>query len=378
MQISGAKPNRKEFILNWSTDQKLDLMWERFVNDNAWFAEQVIIEEDGKTRTAYYPMREGVCNHTPKHKRKDCPDVKKTLFTKEFLLSHLQGKTTYAPYQVSDKNTVKWLCLDIDYGDETAEISIKLAREIYKMFGDQRSLIEFSGSKGHHVWVFFDEPIPAGYALSLGHALSQRIDLPVGAVIEIYPKQTSRRLLGNAVKLPLGIHKKTGNRCMFQQPTKQGLVQYEDQWKALAEVKPLSAKMVMERFAEFESEKPKESIDPEPAPACLIDIMQNGIRAGFKDEPTFKLANYFRAKGLPEDMALASLTEWNSRNKDPVDEDQLEQKVESAYSSDYSYLPCSSPLFDSTCVSTCPFFKHKVRLRWRHKDKSPIGVICKE
>lgn len=353
-------------------------MWKRFVNDKAWFAQQKMIDEGNKQTSVYFPVREGVCNHTPKHKRKDCPDVHKVEFNRSHLLEHLQGKATYAPYQVSSTSTVKWLCLDIDYGDKTDKLAIDLAREVYKMFGDKRSLIEYSGSKGHHVWVFFDEPIPAGYALSLGHALSQRIDIPAGGVVEIYPKQTSRRLLGNTVKLPLGIHQKTGKRCMFKEPTKSGLVQYEDQWKALKEVQPLSSKMVMERFAEFESEKPRASMNPEPAPACLIDIMENGVRSGFKDEPTFKIACYLRAKGLPENMALSSMQEWNNRNEDPLDEDQLETKVESAYSSDYSYLPCSSPLFDHACKSTCPFFTHKKRIRWRNKDKSPIGVISSE
>lgn len=379
MQTVGETLNRKENDLsNWSTEQKLDLMWKRFVHDDAWFAKQRLLEEGDKPHIAYFPVREGVCTHTPKHKRKNCPDVHKVVFNKQYLLDHLQAKATYAPYQVSRDDTVKWLCLDIDYGDQTASLAISLAREIYKMFGDKKSLIEFSGSKGHHVWVFFDEPIPAGYALSLGHALSQRVDIPEGGVIEIYPKQNSRKLLGSTVKLPLGIHQKTGNRCMFKEPTKQGLVQYEDQWKALNDVIPLSSKMIMERFAEFESERPKERINPEPAPACLLNIMENGISEGFRDEPTFKIACYLRAKGLPEDMALSSLQEWNQRNRDPLDEEQLETKVESAYSSDYSYLPCSSPLFDHACISTCPFYKHKERLRWRNKNKSSIGVLCKE
>lgn len=361
-----------------STQEKLDLMWKRFINDDGdvWFAMMKYDEE--KNDTFYFPMRSGWCSHEPKHKRKECPDVKIAHFDKDYLMEHLQGKKTYAVYQVSKTNTVKWLCLDIDYGDETADAALRLGREIYKLFGSDKFLIEFSGSKGYHVWLFFDTPLPAGYAMSLGHMLSQRIEVPAGAAIEIYPKQTSRKLTGNAVKLPLGVHQKSGNRCMFQRPTKSGLVEYEDQWQALEDVEPLSTKMIMERFSEFESDRPRTKTTAENAPSCLIEIMDKGVQPGFKDEPAFRLACYLRSKGIPEDLATSMLREWNLKNVEPLDEDVLERKIESGYSDEYSYLPCGSVLFDHVCVSTCPFFKGKERIRWKDKTKSPKGVICRE
>ena len=360
-----------------STQEKLDLMWKRFVHDDdAWFAMMKYKEDVGET--FYFPMRSGWCEHEPKHSRKDCPDVKVLTFNKDYMLEHLQGKATYAPYQVSKDNKVKWLCLDIDYGDKTADAAIRLCREIHKLFGKNTYLVEFSGSKGYHVWLFFDEPLPAGFAMSLGHMLSQRIDVPLGAAIEVYPKQASRKLTGNAVKLPLGVHQKTGNRCMFFEPTKEGLVEYKDQWQALENVVPLASEMVMSRFSEFESDKPRDRSTPENVPSCLMDIMDNGVHAGFKDEPAFRLACYLRSKGIPEYLATSMLQEWNLKNDEPIHDDVLERKIDSAYSDEYSYLPCGSVLFDHICVSTCPFYKGKERIRWKRKDKSSIGVICRE
>lgn len=378
MLTSGERPSRKENILNWTTEDKLDLMWDRFVNEGAWFAKQKAIVDGNQIKIVYFPMRSGECTHEPKHRAKDCPDIHKLEFTKEYLLEHLQGKHTFAPYQVSRHDTVKWLCLDLDYGEETGKLAIQLSKQIYDMFKGNYSLIEDSGSKGHHVWLFFDEPIPAGYAISLGHALSQRVTLPPGGSIEVYPKQSSRKLLGNTVKLPLGVHQKTQRRCMFQKSSGGQLVNYENQWEALKNVKLLSSELIKTRFQEYSSDRPRDEIDPEPAPACLIEIMEIGVRPGFKDEPTFKLACYLRAKGISESMALASLREWNRLNQDPVDDDQIEIKVESAYGSDYGYLPCSSPLFDHVCVSTCPYFEYKERIRWRNPSKSPKGVISRE
>jgi len=360
-------------------------MWEYFIYDNAWFAKQLLLppkEGQEKPEIIYFPLRKGKCNH-PKgtHAKKDCPDVKHEIFTKAHLLEHLQGKSTFAPYQLSKDNKVKWLCLDID-GRESKEMNmsfaISLHKEVEALLGQNTCLIEDSGSKGYHLWIFFDNLLPAGYAVSLGHMLSQRLSIPKGVGLEVYPKQASRKLLGNTVKLPLGVHRKTGNRCMFVTIKSDKLVEAESAWEALKKITKVSSQAIMTRFEEFEEDRPRDRTLPEDVPLCLMEILDKGIEPGFKDEPVFKLSCYLNAKGFPEWLTRETLHVWNNKNTHPIAEDVLERKIDSAYEGDYSYLPCASPLFDHICKSTCPFFNNKKRIRWKDKEKSPLGVICRE
>lgn len=365
--------------------EKLRLFWTRFVHNGALFAEQTYKEGLG---TTYFPKRNGVCRHDPPHRPKsNCPDISDIVFSKEHLIEHLKGRKTYAPYQVSKKDTVKWLCLDVDIEkakdeeeratqEDAQKTLTKLCKVVYNKLGENSFLVEDSGGRGYHVWVFFDEPILAGHARSLGTVLADETTKTAGVNIEVYPKQNSLRLLGNTVKLPLGVHRQTGNRCLFLTNRGGKLVPHEDQWQALANVRTIESEQIIKDYP-IKVQEPEEAESSQRlwAPSCLVQIMEDGVRPGFRDEPAFKLACYFRAKGIPEDLALKFMEEWNTKNIPPIPDDVIITKVQSAYTGGYSWRPCGSTQFDHVCHSSCPFFEQKVKFRWRDTEKSPIGVI---
>ncbi len=77
-------------------------------------------------------------------------------------------------------------------------------------------LLEFSGHKGYHLWVRFDEAVPAANVRSLLYGLIERAGaLPEGIRVEVFPNRdrAAQGTIGPVVKLPLGIHGRTGKRC---------------------------------------------------------------------------------------------------------------------------------------------------------------------
>lgn len=365
---------------------KLSLMMERFVHPNSPFSEQVYVEKEVETaegkvkrkKISYFPVRKGMCKHKPQHSRRDCPDVTDDVFTNKHLLMHLQGKKTFAPYQISRDDKVKWVCFDVDaYDAPTDEIQAKtvsVVRKVQRMVGPHHCLVEQSGSKGYHIWVFFDQPIPTNYAFAFGHKVVGDVGIDSRLNVEVYPKQQTNTVLGNTVKLPLGIHQKTQERCFF---VTSKFVPHEDQWEALASVRTVPWSWVEQNINPTPINSTKEKGE-KYVPLCLTDILDRGCGEGMRDEAAFRLACYFRDRGLNEDYASLVLHAWNKHNQPPLEAMDLDNKIDSAYTKDYPYRPCLLPQFDGHCRSKCSFFNGKVQRRWFIPDKSPVGTISRD
>lgn len=156
--------------------------------------------------------------------------------------NHLLGNYTVGIYQLREDDTISFIIFDIDIKkkflkeylssesmhkkmDKTA---FEVAQNISSFLKDEHiySYIEYSGFKGYHVWLFFKQFIPA----SLGKEVGQYILAKFNELykenkyikIELFPKQSSlksRESLGHLIKLPLGIHRRSGNRSLFYDPS---------------------------------------------------------------------------------------------------------------------------------------------------------------
>jgi len=79
-------------------------------------------------------------------------------------------------------------------------------------------IVEDSGRKGRHVWVRFERPVPARRALALAFAACDLAGPPPdGLRRETFPDRARPRpgSEGPLVKLPWGLHGRTGRRCLF-------------------------------------------------------------------------------------------------------------------------------------------------------------------
>jgi len=129
------------------------------------------------------------------------------------LEKHLDGSLTVGVYQIEPKkNTVKWIVWDIDDCKDALGIANAIVKELKN---DKKSgYIEASGSPdSYHVWLFC-EPVDAKDAYAYGRQIVERLGIEN---VEVFPKQEriEEGGFGNLMKLPLGIHRRVGQRSRF-------------------------------------------------------------------------------------------------------------------------------------------------------------------
>ena len=156
--------------------------------------------------------------------------------------NHILGNHTIGVYQLRLDNTVNFIAFDIDIAkaalargitdrkiwERQVQSAHKLACQLLDIAAsfELPFYLEDSGFKGRHLWLFLERPIPARVAKRFAEGLAGRLPAPpAGVHMEIFPKQSyvSGEGLGNLIKLPLGIHRKTGRRGVFVSPAGEPL-----------------------------------------------------------------------------------------------------------------------------------------------------------
>ncbi|MCC6625258.1 MAG: hypothetical protein IT385_28680 [Deltaproteobacteria bacterium] len=152
--------------------------------------------------------------------------------TREAVLRHLAGTETLGVYATRADLTACFFAIDVDLTrpaleaarrsiDATRRLRRVLHEECQRMLAIARSLgldlvVEDSGYKGRHLWGFLAEPMPVGLLRNLGRALARALAPESGdLVLESFPKQARLEpgQIGNLIKLPLGVHLRTGRRA---------------------------------------------------------------------------------------------------------------------------------------------------------------------
>jgi hypothetical protein len=132
--------------------------------------------------------------------------VTKTKLTDDILKKHLEGTITIGCWQTEPiTKKVKWVCFDFDgILEEEYEKAKKLFYKLVAM--GFNPLLEFSGRRGYHVWLFV-EPVDMAVARQFVAGLSK-------GVSDVYPKsdKIENGGYGFQVKLPLGIHRMSMKR----------------------------------------------------------------------------------------------------------------------------------------------------------------------
>lgn len=129
--------------------------------------------------------------------------------TLDMVEEHLRGERTLGAYALDVQSRARWICLDADDDHEWAGL-LSMARSL-KEQGTQ-TYIEPS-RRGGHLWFFFADPLPGSDARRFGKQLLAEHNLET---VELYPKQDELRTgPGSLVRLPLGIHRKSGKRYYF-------------------------------------------------------------------------------------------------------------------------------------------------------------------
>lgn len=201
--------------------------------------------------------------------------------TEKVVEQHLSGECTAATYVQRSNSTVKFLVIDIDvskkiimkYGNDTDEFRSYLTRtgetaqQVLKLlhsFGMQ-GYVEFSGYRGYHVWIFFTEWLPVRYINMFTDLVETRLSSieEDGISIEFFPNKTRVKpgKYGQAIKLPYGIHSKTGERSYFIDEDGVRVEELNPFFDSLAKTSLTAIKKVLAANTGYQEKKPERIVD---------------------------------------------------------------------------------------------------------------------
>jgi hypothetical protein len=177
--------------------------------------------------------------------------------TPEIIKKHLWGLITIGAYALDSESKARWLCFDADTEDQWHGIlALALTLERQKVVPYRER-----SRRGGHLWLFFSA-LPSAYARKIGLQLLVEHNLKG---IELYPKQDQLTSgIGSLVRLPLGVHRKTGQRYSFVDRDGQPLAPtIREQLAVLAYPTCLTFPFIMRMLARVPPSPPA----PKPTPA---------------------------------------------------------------------------------------------------------------
>lgn len=173
--------------------------------------------------------------------------------TEEMIRQHLSGDVILGTYVQRPNGTSKYVVFDIDiskkillqyaygssefnaYKQNAAEHASKLCKILQRM--GMTGYIEDSGFRGYHVWVFFTGWIPVRYINRFTECVQKELgDSGDGITMEVFPNSARIRTgkFGQKIRLPLGVHIRTGNRSYFVDVQFRPITDYKDYFSGMA------------------------------------------------------------------------------------------------------------------------------------------------
>ena len=147
----------------------------------------------------------------------------------QHVMEHLKGNLTLGVYLLDADNATKLSVIDAD--DEDGFEKLRKAHVSLPV----PSYLEAS-RRGGHLWFFFDKPVEGKIGKNFGLEIAKRFLIEA----EVFPKQAESEGPGSCIRLPFGVHKKTGERYPFI-----GLGNWRQQLEALTHPAKVSLEDVM-------------------------------------------------------------------------------------------------------------------------------------
>lgn len=293
--------------------------------------------------------------------------------TTEVIGRHLNGEITIGVYLVTPTvDTCSMAVIDVDQRSKAMAIGLVQACAKIGLTAEE-ILLESSGNKGFHLWVFFEEPLPARDAMRIGMAVSGQAGL-LGKV-EVFPKQAHvpEGGFGNLIKLP-GRHAKSGRFSRFFSADLSPLDL--DILERIQRLTPTRLSQIT--LSDHLLPKPRQT-DGHPddlartsgrTPPCIEKMLQ-GVSAGRRNICAFKLAVFLKERAMPLDLTLGALHAWNQRNDPQLPHWELQAAVRRAYARDYHGIGCRSADMAAFCTpEVCPL------VHGSHAETLPPQTDC--
>lgn len=128
----------------------------------------------------------------------------KNNLTVQHIERHLRGEVTLGMYLLALDGKTKFAVIDADDDENFGRLT-----KAHKTL-PVPSYLELS-RRGGHLWFFFEEPVAGKTAKNFGLEIAKRNLIEA----EVFPKQAESSGPGSCIRLPFGIHTKTGVRYPF-------------------------------------------------------------------------------------------------------------------------------------------------------------------